>query len=203
MSENTKKTDRRIVRSKIALREALLALMAQKNFASISITEIVEVANYNRGTFYAKYESKEELLDEIIANLTQQLLQSFPGTYETGRFGINELHAKSVMIFENFFQNASIYTVFVKSECLPKLKDNMFTALKKINSRRINLLRKRQRYGSSLAEHLFHSRFTRSHIPTGLKVNLKIHPHICKISLLKSISWRPTEAKNRNEKSCN
>ncbi|WP_338557013.1 TetR/AcrR family transcriptional regulator [Paenibacillus sp. KS-LC4] len=56
--------------------------MADKPFQTISITEIVEHAGYNRGTFYANYENKEGLLDEIVSGLLDKLLQAFRAPYE-------------------------------------------------------------------------------------------------------------------------
>ncbi|OBZ07713.1 TetR/AcrR family transcriptional regulator [Bacillus sp. FJAT-26390] len=127
------KTDRRIIRSKEALKQALLALMSQKPFSSISITEIVEHANYNRGTFYSHYENKEGLLDDILNQLISELIKSFRAPYEnTELFRIDELSANAVMIFEHIFQNASIYTVLLSSEVLPDIREKMFLALKQI-----------------------------------------------------------------------
>lgn len=119
MSEKNKKIDRRIIRSKSALREALLTLMAQKTFTSISITEIVELANYNRGTFYSNYESKEALLDDIFSELIHKLLRSFRAPYEKVEvLRIHELPANSVMIFDHLYQNSAVYTVLMKSDVL-------------------------------------------------------------------------------------
>jgi AcrR family transcriptional regulator len=132
--ESGKKTDRRIVRSKAALKQALLELMGQKSFTSISITEIVELANYNRGTFYTHYETKEALLDEIISDLIEDLLQSFRAPYEkTDVFRINELHARSVLIFDHIYQQASLYQILWKSDVLPSVREKMFVALKQIS----------------------------------------------------------------------
>jgi len=55
-------TDKRIVRSKMLLKQTFLSLLEKKKIKYITITEIVEKANYNRGTFYAHFESKEDLL---------------------------------------------------------------------------------------------------------------------------------------------
>lgn len=134
MDDKSKKTDRRILRSRAALRESMLTLMSQKPFPSISITEIVELANYNRGTFYANYDSKEALLEDIISELIDKLLQSFRAPYEKVEvFRYEELPANSVMIFEHIYQHAAQYTALMKSDVLPILKERMFTALKKIS----------------------------------------------------------------------
>lgn len=54
--------DRRSQRTQQALIEALLALLAEKHYDEISIYEIVDRANVGRSTFYAHYQSKDELL---------------------------------------------------------------------------------------------------------------------------------------------
>lgn len=65
--------DRRIVRSKRALRCALVKLMEQQSFDTISVNDLCECADLNRGTFYNHYKDKESLLlaweDEVIADL--------------------------------------------------------------------------------------------------------------------------------------
>lgn len=133
MNETTSKTDPRIIRSKTALREALLHLMSQKSFAAISITDIVKHAKYNRGTFYANYINKEDLLDDMISELIKDLLQSFRAPYEkVNVFFPHELHANSIMIFEHIAQHSNFYTILAKSEALPILREKMFVSLKQI-----------------------------------------------------------------------
>jgi AcrR family transcriptional regulator len=69
--------DRRSQRSQQALIEALIELMANKTYDSISIKEIVEKANVGRSTFYAHYQTKddlvksgfERLLDETVTHV--------------------------------------------------------------------------------------------------------------------------------------
>ncbi|MGG4107235.1 TetR/AcrR family transcriptional regulator [Paenibacillus lautus] len=133
MQSSNKMTDRRIVRSKEALKQALLSLLSQKSFSSISITEIVELANYNRGTFYTHYDNKEALLDDILTPLMEELIASFRAPYgEVDVFHIDELPANAVKIFDYIHQNADVYTALFKSDVLPLLRDKMFSALKQI-----------------------------------------------------------------------
>jgi len=54
--------DRRSQRTQQALMEALLALLAEKHYDEISINEIVDRANVGRSTFYAHFQTKDELL---------------------------------------------------------------------------------------------------------------------------------------------
>lgn len=133
MREPDVKTDPRIIRSKVALREALLFLMGTMPFSSISITDIIRQAKYNRSTFYTHYANKEELLDDMISGTIVDLLQSFRAPYaQVTTFYPQELHAHSVMIFEHIAQHSSFYIILSQSDVLPQLRQNMFASLKHI-----------------------------------------------------------------------
>ena len=47
--------DRRARRSRRLVKESLLALMKEKNFAEISVRDVTDAADMNRGTFYLHY----------------------------------------------------------------------------------------------------------------------------------------------------
>ncbi|ALS29732.1 TetR family transcriptional regulator [Paenibacillus sp. 32O-W] len=133
MRQTGTKTDPRVVRSKADMRKALLQLMAQKPFAAVSITDIVKQAKYNRGTFYANYANKEDLLDDMISETIKDLLRSFRAPYEkVNVFYPHELHANSIMIFDHIAQHADFYAIVTRSDALPVLKEKMFVSLKRI-----------------------------------------------------------------------
>ncbi|MGG0414326.1 TetR/AcrR family transcriptional regulator C-terminal domain-containing protein [Peribacillus simplex] len=60
------KVDRRIVRTRDAIKKAFLELMSEKNFDSITIQDISDRANINRATVYLHYLDKFDLLDKVI-----------------------------------------------------------------------------------------------------------------------------------------
>lgn len=57
--------DRRIARTKKAIKDAFALLLSQKNVNEITITDIAETANINRKTFYSYYSGIYEVIDEI------------------------------------------------------------------------------------------------------------------------------------------
>jgi len=63
MSE--KKTDRRVTKTKKAIRNALAELLLQKELHEITIKDIAETADINRKTFYAHYAGVYQVVDEI------------------------------------------------------------------------------------------------------------------------------------------
>lgn len=68
--------DKRIKKSKRAIKEALISLMAENDFEDITINSIAERADVNRGTIYLHYKDKFDLLDQCIESEIQKLLHS-------------------------------------------------------------------------------------------------------------------------------
>ncbi|WP_214627081.1 TetR/AcrR family transcriptional regulator [Paenibacillus agaridevorans] len=129
------KVDRRVLRSKLALKEALLSLMAGKSFSQVSITEIVETANYNRGTFYTHYENKEALLDEVLGELIEELIAAFRAPYDQVElFKVEEMPATAVKLFEHIYSRREAYTILFQSDVLPMVKEKMFSAVRRISN---------------------------------------------------------------------
>src|SRR5436305_623348 len=59
--------DARMVRTRAALRDALLVLLEQKPFEQITIREIAAQSGTGYATFFRHYETKGELLNDIAA----------------------------------------------------------------------------------------------------------------------------------------
>lgn len=58
-------TDRRVKRTKKALRDALLTLLETKSINEISVTELTTLADINRATFYFYYTDLIDMLQQI------------------------------------------------------------------------------------------------------------------------------------------
>lgn len=54
--------DRRVRRTRRRLKEALLALMAEKGYGRITVQELVDRADVARSTFYTHFQAKDDLL---------------------------------------------------------------------------------------------------------------------------------------------
>src|SRR5271167_4150954 len=74
LQPETETTDPRILRSRRMLMEALARLLSKKEFADISIQEIVDEATLNRATFYLHYADKNALLQAMTATRFRDLI---------------------------------------------------------------------------------------------------------------------------------
>ncbi|MEZ4519511.1 MAG: TetR/AcrR family transcriptional regulator [Chloroflexota bacterium] len=75
---DTPKTDRRILRSRRALNDAILDLLLEKPYEAITIQDITDRADLNRATFYLHYGSKEELVVTALEEQFDQLQSGVP-----------------------------------------------------------------------------------------------------------------------------
>ena len=71
--------DRRITRTKLAIRTALVALIEEKGFDVLTVKDITTLANINRGTFYLHYQDKFDLLKQIEVEISGILRKYFSG----------------------------------------------------------------------------------------------------------------------------
>jgi AcrR family transcriptional regulator len=73
--------DRRVRRTREALRQALLALLVERGWDAIDVQSLCERADIGRSTFYLHHGGKEDLLRGSLADLRAQLrMQAPPGS---------------------------------------------------------------------------------------------------------------------------
>ena len=65
--------DRRIRKTKQQLRQSLTILLKQKRVQDITVRELAELADINRGTFYLHYRDVFDLLNQIEEELLGDL----------------------------------------------------------------------------------------------------------------------------------
>jgi len=62
LAGSQKKTDARVRRTRDALGDALVALMQEKPFETITVQDVLDRAQVSRSTFYSHYSDKDDLL---------------------------------------------------------------------------------------------------------------------------------------------
>jgi AcrR family transcriptional regulator len=69
MSRNSGRPDRRVAKSRRALKAALTDLILEKGYEQVTVQDIIDRADIGRSTFYAHFDDKDELLLAILADL--------------------------------------------------------------------------------------------------------------------------------------
>ncbi len=63
--------DRRVQKTRKLLQDALIEIVAEKGYESVSVREILDKANVGRSTFYAHFQDKDQLLRSILDGLDE------------------------------------------------------------------------------------------------------------------------------------
>ena len=103
--------DKRIRRTKKLLRQALTRLMQQKDFQSITVTDVVREADINRGTFYAHYRDVYDLREKIEAEMIEDFRELIADLHPSGTSNLQPVLARAVDYLE---ENREIVTALIK-----------------------------------------------------------------------------------------
>ncbi|RDW20302.1 TetR family transcriptional regulator [Oceanobacillus arenosus] len=125
--------DKRIQRSKTAIKQTFLTLLYQKSFDHITISEIAEQANYNRGTFYANFETKENLLDEIIQDVLNDMIIQIRNPYKAmEKVNMEELQTENITLFTYFIENAALFKLMLSDHIRVDFRYKMAKAIEEL-----------------------------------------------------------------------
>jgi AcrR family transcriptional regulator len=104
--------DRRIQRTRQLLHGSLMALIQEKGFEALSVQDIIDRANVGRATFYAHFDSKEDLLASGIENLRAALKEQQRRAVSAGRSD-ERLFAFSRELFIHANEHRTVFRAMV------------------------------------------------------------------------------------------
>jgi AcrR family transcriptional regulator len=117
--------DRRVMRSKKAIKQSLAELCKTKSALFITVSDIVENAGYSRGTFYAHYNSKEDffisIIDEEINDYIKVVFGALGNT--TGAKVEDDIFISVLSLFEHVYENRVLYYVILSDKLLSQTTD--------------------------------------------------------------------------------
>ena len=137
-----RKEDRRVKRTKSAIKHSLLNLLSQKSIDKVTIKELSDMANCDRKTIYNYYDSVYEILDDIELELVAKVEES-----------IEQIDAykhiedkQPIEMFEELAKiiiaNSDLMTYMVRLGKKSRLNDKIITLIKGkiVNLLKANLL---------------------------------------------------------------
>lgn len=117
------KPDRRVTRTRSALRQALMELIRKKGYEALTVEEITRHANLGRATFYLHYRDKDDLLLEefsLLARERVEALSAIPfSVWMPGGESIvsdNRPVQPFLMVFQHVADNAALYRILLKNQ---------------------------------------------------------------------------------------
>jgi AcrR family transcriptional regulator len=117
LANSKKKTDARVRRTRDALGDALVALMQEKPFETITVQDVLDRAHVGRSTFYSHYSDKDDLL-----------MSDADDFYERVSMGLSARGDKSGRVFpvKEFFSHIAEAKRFVNAlSSSGKMQENL------------------------------------------------------------------------------
>ncbi len=105
-----KKVDRRIQRTRKLLQDALITLILEKGYDSITVQHIIDEANVVRSTFYDHYMDKDDLMAGTMDLLREELHQDMA---EEDNRDENEAAIGSLALFRHIQEQHHLYKAMI------------------------------------------------------------------------------------------
>ena len=126
------KNNKRYKSSSEKIETAFLALLLNKKYEDISISDICKQANINRSTFYAHYDDINDLIIKIESTFANSMANIF-------NFGLRQTHEAFIEMFTFVEKNKFFYKAFLNipyaTLAEKNTKQNIMSTLKEnINS---------------------------------------------------------------------
>lgn len=128
-----KKIDRRVIKTKNSIRKALNELILKKDLESITITEIAQLADIDRKTFYLHYNSVEDILEEFKEELTNKVINLIEEEkfidIESFFQGLNNIMLENISVYKRIAEKTSY--IFLLEDCKNILKHSIIESFYK------------------------------------------------------------------------
>jgi AcrR family transcriptional regulator len=119
-----KQLDRRVRRTRQALQDALISLILEEGYDSVTIEEITNRADLGRTTFYLHFRDKEALLLQAVDSIAEDFIEKHAADFdrqltpETARERLQVNLDERILyhVFEHARENADLYKVMLRGE---------------------------------------------------------------------------------------
>ncbi|AXI08523.1 TetR family transcriptional regulator [Oceanobacillus zhaokaii] len=109
-------------RTKEHMQLALIALIKEKGFHSVTVKDIVGYAKYNRSTFYIHYQDKYELAEDLLCIMLEGIIEAVGKPYQSKqKVTTDHLTARSFNIISYIYENRNFFELITYQDTIPEL----------------------------------------------------------------------------------
>ncbi|MFJ7973282.1 TetR/AcrR family transcriptional regulator [Psychrobacillus sp. NPDC096389] len=126
-------TNRSIRRTKRIFKLHFISLIREKGYKNVTVTDIVERADYNRSTFYLYFKDKEDLTEELVSEILEELHYSFHVPFEDIEdIKYNRILPSSNTFFQHLYNYKNFYSLLTIEDTIPGLQQSFLGKMKEI-----------------------------------------------------------------------
>ncbi len=146
--------DRRIQKTRTLIMNTFIELLAEKGFEKITINDIAERANINRGTVYLHYVDKVDLLDQCIGTYVELLLSHCANRADTN------LDASAFQsVFEYLEKNFTIYKLLLSNEGFGLFRNRLYAIIAQTVTEVVGFKSENNAFSNEVTTHFLTSGF--------------------------------------------
>lgn len=131
---STAKSDRRVKYTKMILKKSITELLTEKPLEKITVKEICERADVNRGTFYSHYSDQFDLYNSIVGELIEGVFERLGDFLSSGR---QDLLKSVALVYEYIKENSTLVGVLLQSNTGYSLDSQLCEIIEKVYLRNI------------------------------------------------------------------
>ncbi|MGI2329124.1 TetR/AcrR family transcriptional regulator [Planococcus sp. YIM B11945] len=130
MEDKAGKLSPQAERTKHQIKQAFTELINEKGFSHVSVTDIVQRAQYNRATFYLYYLDKPDLTEELKAEMFEQIKRTSMERYVPGKeIATKSMDSDSFELITFIYDNRSFFNLYLKEDTIPGLYKDLPRAI--------------------------------------------------------------------------
>ncbi|TLS49323.1 TetR/AcrR family transcriptional regulator [Paenibacillus antri] len=131
--------DRRIVRTKRLIRDALTELIEEKGFEGITVKDLTDRADINRGTFYIHFKDKYDLLDQSEKEIMDHIERLAASGYQWAMAGDWKeiIHGATIPFVQKLFEYFQEHARFMNAVLGPKGDPSFQKRLREVIRKRV------------------------------------------------------------------
>lgn len=131
VQESEGKMDRRTRKTKKIIQDTYLSLLKEKPIHKMTISEITDLADIGRGTFYTHYLDIYDLHRHVIDEKSHELLSVFDATYPSDQINDFRTFCQNIITFVS--DNRTVFQLLVEEDNnmndLSKLKEQLIVKI--------------------------------------------------------------------------
>lgn len=137
----TNHRDRRVRRTQKQIREAFLLLIEEKEYDQITVTDIINKADYNRTTFYRHYYDKDDLANKIIDQQIEQFVEALLHPYRQAKhMNLESISSEEIIIFDHIIEHKDFYRLWDRLSSIPSFSQKFTNAVKDLLNNEIETI---------------------------------------------------------------
>ncbi|MBN6886315.1 AcrR family transcriptional regulator [Cytobacillus horneckiae] len=130
MIEHSSKISKQGERTKSHLKQAFIALVNEKGYSHVTVTDMIKRAKYNRTTFYLYYHDKQCLAEELQFEMFARIKEKSISKYEKGKtINITDMGPTSFELTHFIFDNQAFFNLYLKNDTIPGLYKDLPLAI--------------------------------------------------------------------------